>query len=190
MADFDLLGKHQYTTQAPETPRPCPGCGNRMNTINAGTDSSVFLLERCDQCLGLFFDPGELDSLIEHNIRAVFTVDRLALAGLAAHKPEDQVCYRKCPLCANLMNRVNFGNSSGVIVDHCRDHGIYLDAGELHHILKWVRSGGKIASPAQTPPVNMSRDHLPGLPPPEQREDPLLDQIVEFVVSLFGSPRI
>ncbi len=40
------------------------------------------------------------------------------------------------------MNRVNFGRLSGVIVDACRGHGTYLDAGELHRIVAFIQSGG------------------------------------------------
>jgi hypothetical protein len=43
------------------------------------------------------------------------------------------------------MNRVNYGQASGVIADQCRDHGVYLDAGELRRILSWVRAGGRVA---------------------------------------------
>ena len=46
------------------------------------------------------------------------------------------------------MNRVNFARMSGVIVDACRGHGTYLDAGELHRIVKFIQSGGVAASTA------------------------------------------
>jgi Zn-finger nucleic acid-binding protein len=40
------------------------------------------------------------------------------------------------------MNRKNFGRSSGIIVDVCSRHGVWLDAGELPRVLEFVRSGG------------------------------------------------
>ena len=40
------------------------------------------------------------------------------------------------------MNRLNYGRISGVIVDYCKDHGYWLDAGELEKIAKWVATGG------------------------------------------------
>ncbi len=54
------------------------------------------------------------------------------------------VVYIKCPVCAKLMNRVNFGTKSGVIVDRCRDHGVWLDGGDLRHLFEWMKAGGKI----------------------------------------------
>ncbi len=41
-----------------------------------------------------------------------------------------------------MMNRVNFGRISGTVIDVCRGHGAFLDAGELHEIVSFVRQGG------------------------------------------------
>ena len=54
------------------------------------------------------------------------------------------VAYIKCPVCSQLMNRVNFGVRSGVIIDRCRDHGVWLDGGELRHLMEWMKLGGKL----------------------------------------------
>ena len=42
------------------------------------------------------------------------------------------------------MNRVNFGTKSGVIVNRCKDHGVWLDGGELRHLFEWMKAGGKL----------------------------------------------
>ena len=49
---------------------------------------------------------------------------------VAAATQRDKIQYRKCPSCDAPMNRSNFGKTSGVIVDSCSRHGIWLDAGE------------------------------------------------------------
>ena len=41
------------------------------------------------------------------------------------------------------MNRKLHGKRSGVIVDSCRDHGLWLDAGELRQLMEWSRAGGE-----------------------------------------------
>ena len=41
-----------------------------------------------------------------------------------------------------MMNRVNFGRLSGTIIDVCRGHGAFLDAGELHAIVTFITEGG------------------------------------------------
>jgi Zn-finger nucleic acid-binding protein len=40
------------------------------------------------------------------------------------------------------MNRVNFGKRSGVIVDVCKEHGVWFDRGELTQAIEFVAKGG------------------------------------------------
>lgn len=142
--DIDLSGLHYYTTHRPEQTRLCPGCRAVMETLDLGSGKGHFLVERCPACSGLFFDPGELDTLVAQKVRAVFSIDHKTLSSLreSAQASSAPVCYRPCPICGTLMNRENFGEISGVIVDTCRGHGVYLDAGELQQIMQWVRAGG------------------------------------------------
>src|SRR4029434_7276490 len=53
-----------------------------------------------------------------------------------------KVVYVPCPECTMLMNRKNFANRSGVIVDVCTAHGGWFDRGELARVMEFVRSGG------------------------------------------------
>ena len=50
--------------------------------------------------------------------------------------------YLPCPMCDSLMVRRNFKKISGVIIDICRDHGVWLEAGELQQIRCFVANGG------------------------------------------------
>src|SRR4029078_76242 len=50
--------------------------------------------------------------------------------------------YRPCLVCGKMMNRVNFGRVSGTVIDVCRGHGTFLDAGELHAIATFIMDGG------------------------------------------------
>jgi hypothetical protein len=40
------------------------------------------------------------------------------------------------------MNRKNFAQSSGVVLDVCAKHGVWLDRGELERVLGFVAGGG------------------------------------------------
>ena len=40
------------------------------------------------------------------------------------------------------MHRRNYGRKSGVILDTCRQHGVWFDQGELDSVLEWIRHGG------------------------------------------------
>lgn len=142
--DVDLKGVHYYTTHDPDSERNCPRCGIALRTIDLKLEGK-FLIERCEQCLGLFFDHGELEALLDATVTKVFAVNsaRLERINVAGSK-EHAVSYVKCPVCGNFMNRVNFGAKSGVIVDRCREHGSWLDGGELRQLCEWTKAGGKI----------------------------------------------
>lgn len=143
--DIDLKGVNYYTTHDADYERNCPRCGISMETIDLKLNGR-FLIERCDQCLGLFFDPDELEALLEATVSNVFTINRGMLDSIntAKRAGEYGVSYIPCPVCSKLMNRVNFGTKSGVIVDRCKEHGVWLDGGELKHLFEWMKAGGKL----------------------------------------------
>jgi len=149
VTDVDLRGHHHYTDHVPETPRLCCICETPMSTINVHSEGEPFYIERCEKCLGLFFDPGELDALVQETVQSVYSIDALKLNGLTQLNSLDEVRYRKCPICRKLMNRINYGQASGVILDECREHGVFLDAGELRRIQEWTRAGGPVAQKAR-----------------------------------------
>ena len=55
---------------------------------------------------------------------------------------QQEIFYRPCPVCADLMNRFNFAGCSGVILDACKPHGVWFDADELRRIVEFIRGGG------------------------------------------------
>lgn len=141
--DIDLRGVHEYTVKVPESERTCPRCNRPLQTVDLGIEGT-FMIERCEKCLGLFFDPGELEALLRKSVDHVYDIDYKGLNVLANTKRHDEfaISYVKCPVCTKLMNRTNFGARSGVIVDRCGDHGVWLDGGELRQLLEWTKSGG------------------------------------------------
>jgi Zn-finger nucleic acid-binding protein len=143
--DIDLKGVNYYTTHDADSERNCPRCRTALKTIDLKLNGR-FLIERCAQCLGLFFDPGELEALLEATVSNVFTINRGMLDSInAAGRGVDYgVSYIPCPACSKLMNRVNFGTKSGVIADRCKEHGVWLDGGELRRLFEWMKAGGKL----------------------------------------------
>lgn len=143
--DTDLKGIHRYTVHAPDTERTCPRCSISLKTIDLNIDGT-FLIERCDECLGLFFDTGELEALLKTSIDHVYHVDRKKITQLLKNNPVQNysAAYIPCPVCGTIMNRVNFGMRSGIIIDRCPNHGNWLDGGELRHLMEWVKAGGEI----------------------------------------------
>lgn len=121
---------------ADAAPLSCPGCGPEVGllALPVGEQGSVY---ECPRCTGQFVEHGTLRALFE---------ERLAL-GVGRHRapPSGElgpVRYVPCPSCHARMNRKNFGECSGVIVDVCRAHGIWFDRGELPRVLAFVEAGG------------------------------------------------
>jgi len=98
----------------------------------------------CPMCCGLFVASTELESLIADQ------KDQGDAAAASLTRPEraslmiEDVAYLKCPLCSTMMNRVNYGRLSGVIIDSCKEHGHWLDEGELEKIARWIATGGLV----------------------------------------------
>lgn len=144
--DVDLRTVHRSVASTAASDRTCPRCETLMESVDLGIDGGFFI-ERCDRCLGLFFDPGELEHVLSVSVEDVHEVDRERLHVMIAEEYADTpkpVKYIKCPVCGALMNRRIFGAQSGVIVDGCRHHGVWLDGGELAQIVKWAKAGGRI----------------------------------------------
>jgi Zn-finger nucleic acid-binding protein len=97
----------------------------------------------CPMCCGLFVDVPDLEEMIRHQEERVGeTATGPGGRPSRAELSSEPVTYIKCPVCQTLMNRQNYGRSSGVIIDLCAEHGYWLDPGELEKIAKWVATGG------------------------------------------------
>ena len=121
-----------------ERPRqaPCPACRGVMHEIQIGDTA---LLE-CERCRGSWMDAASFEHVCaNHEAQAAFLVQFTSLATPAA---SGEVHYRKCVACGKMMNRINFGRLSGTVVDVCKGHGTFMDAGELHAIVTFIQGGG------------------------------------------------
>lgn len=143
--DVDLAMIHRFTVEKPASERICPRCHVPLQLVNLNL-RKAFYIERCQRCLGLFFDPGELEALLDNTVTHVYDIDPARLNELqnVTRSSEYPVGYIDCPVCKKLMNRLNFGSRSGVIVDKCREHGVWLDGSELRQLLEWVKAGGDL----------------------------------------------
>jgi len=126
--------------------RHCPTCGDAHELRVRSVEENVVSVLECGRCAGLW---------VGHQIFEV--LEKRANDSVAAWpelpKPEKplprrnleqdgETFYRTCVQCGSLMHRTNYGRKSGVIIDVCRDHGIWFDRGELDEILAWVKTGG------------------------------------------------
>jgi Zn-finger nucleic acid-binding protein len=97
------------------------------------------LLE-CPTCDGIWVDADVFERLCADRESQAAVLPRLTRT--PGTKGVQPVRYRPCVRCGKMMNRVNFGSISGAVVDVCKGHGTFLDAGELHQIVTFIQSGG------------------------------------------------
>lgn len=147
--DVDLQGWPRCASSGTSGRRrdwQCPDGHGVLEEMRLGRPEAEVSLGRCATCMGLFLDRGALEHVLERAVGTVWEVDRRLLNALVEHPRAERetVRYRPCPSCGDLMHRQLFGRRSGVIVDRCRDHGTWLDAGELRQLLEWSRAGGRI----------------------------------------------
>jgi len=118
--------------------RNCPECRSRLDGVAVGATT----LDECRACGGVFVDKPAFERICsEREQQAVVLQSSLAARRGATRAPRSDR-YWPCPDCGQLMNRQNFARISGVVLDVCRDHGVWFNHGELTLIVEFIREGG------------------------------------------------
>jgi len=128
-------------------PLACPRCRAPMQSLRLAATK----VHECATCGGLWLDPQALQQLADAHEKSADVVSVLAMRAPAESKPASSrpvevVRYVPCPSCGKLMNRVNFAHSSGIVLDVCKNHGLWLDRGELQELLQFIGAGGLAAA--------------------------------------------
>ena len=117
----------------------CPRCKIRLNLMNI----EEIVLRECRKCDGLWADAGTFENICASRENQASVLGWISNRQTAAeNKTSEKIRYAPCPDCKQLMNRSNFAHSSGVIIDICKQHGVWFDAGELPHIIEFIKKGG------------------------------------------------
>jgi Zn-finger nucleic acid-binding protein len=117
----------------------CPRCKGGLRQRELAGAAIV----ECTACGGLWLSEERFDEFCATS-EARETVG-VALGHLARPREAsgtEQVRYLPCVVCGDMMSRRNFASASGVILDVCRKHGVWLDHSELERVLSFVREGG------------------------------------------------
>lgn len=116
----------------------CPHCSGAMFQGPVGG----MTVHECGTCFGLWLDRNAFDLVCrDHERQASVLADRPGETA-AATWDGGPVRYRKCLVCSQLMNRTNYAQCSGVIIDVCAAHGVWFDRDELQRIVAFIQSGG------------------------------------------------
>ena len=121
--------------QGPNSTQSCPRCHILLTDVQVAKTP----LEECTRCGGLWVDVSSFEFICS-NAEA-----QQAATGLLIPPPADidpNVRYLKCPQCENLMNRINYASRSGIVINICRAHGVWLDRNEMRQIVEFIHAGG------------------------------------------------
>lgn len=117
------------------TTRSCPSCSAPLAAVvHEGVQ-----LDRCPEGHGIWLDKGELLAVVLNETEDRPTAEELdALDGAARDHGQGLLAevargIRDCPVCAKPMRITEYAGS-GVAIDECLFHGIWLDTGELERI--------------------------------------------------------
>ncbi|MGC3956423.1 MAG: zf-TFIIB domain-containing protein [Verrucomicrobiota bacterium] len=116
----------------------CPRC--RVNTKEVTLGAST--MRECPVCEGLWVDTVALHQICTDRERQVSILGDASNILSDAQLAPERVRYIPCPVCKQLMHRINFAKCSNVIVDVCKPHGTWFDKDELHRIVKFIAAGG------------------------------------------------
>lgn len=122
-------------------PLPCPNCRQPMKPVRIGKTP----MRQCASCGGWWLTTDAFTALCtDQEARAAVSSSPGFDAAPRTTTPVrlGEIRYRRCAACKNLMNRVNFGRVSGVVIDLCKGHGVWFDDGELQRALAFVANGG------------------------------------------------
>lgn len=116
----------------------CPDCRQALVKASVGGID----LNQCHRCGGLWlttalFERVAADREGRGTVLGALPGDR-AKGSVAA----EAVRYRPCPECGRMMNRTNYGRISGVVLDTCKEHGLWFDKDELRRVLEFIEKGG------------------------------------------------
>jgi Zn-finger nucleic acid-binding protein len=120
----------------------CPVCEGRRLMSRAWGDISIL---ECNRCAGMWLGHDAFHHALtqaEQNKQQAGWFDGgVARPGETDVEPPDGGRrYRPCAVCGQLMPKKQF-DRSGIVIDHCKNHGVWFDADELSRILGWVHSG-------------------------------------------------
>lgn len=121
-----------------ETPGDCPRCRIPLEANTIGETN----LRTCTKCNGVWLGINVFETICadrESQAAVLLFLDKSTLRG---NEPLTKINYVPCPDCGELMNRNNFARASGVIVDICKQHGVWFDADELPSIIAFIQKGG------------------------------------------------
>ena len=117
------------------TATACPRCSAPFQLIEVEGTSAL----ACPVGHGMWFEHGVLDSIVEDTRDDATTAEQDAAWTASDDSPAsvETERYRSCPVCGNTLRKDVWKQGSGVVVDTCDEHGVWVEAGEITRIEAW-----------------------------------------------------
>jgi len=123
----------------------CCGCQSEMVEV----EHHGVLIDVCSGCDSIWFDNGELETILErapHPEQHISDVNPSSQGLDRTYRTSFiepiHSSIRSCPHCVKPMGQLNYKRLSGVVIDVCRFHGVFLDHLELEKLQDFAATGG------------------------------------------------
>lgn len=118
----------------------CPHCAEDLQPIQVGRTG----LGECRRCGGVWVNKAGFETLcMEREEQEAILGEGLPQpTAPAANAGAPKRFYIPCPACRKLMHRLNFAHCSGIVIDRCKEHGVWFDHQELQGIVRFIQAGG------------------------------------------------
>lgn len=170
----------------------CPRCTKSLQVRSLGAMQVV----ECSSCEGLWMKMDDLEALCTDAERRLESAIGSDPSKLTEPESPENVRYIPCLQCRQLMLRRQFrwgGRTTGIIVDFCRDHGMWLDNTELERISAFIRTRGGGAQPGHVGETIGGRPTAPAKPRFQSKPGHLplgsgsSSTVVESVIDFLGN---
>ena len=114
------LTKSTTAVDLPESSKSCPECHSKFSLI----DVKGLEVDICQKCNSFWFDTNEL----------------LQFTDMDSDVPSNNLTSRaskySCPICKKKMREFVYLKPHNLLVDHCTEHGTYLENNELGRVVE------------------------------------------------------
>lgn len=108
----------------------CPRCELSLVT----TEYEGVEVEICETCWGFWLDGGELAEILASRELEFDEEERKQILSVRDASRSGPRTVIRCPKCSKTMERIHIDESVHLVIDHCAEHGYWLDTGEIKKV--------------------------------------------------------
>ncbi len=116
----------------------CIRCNAPLTSISLENET----VQACPKGHGVWLEREKLVRLVEDQSDDATPEAEQAAWSKSGDAPRamESERYYNCPACGSTLSKENWKYGSGVVVDQCDEHGIWVDGGEIERIEAWTEA--------------------------------------------------